>query len=75
MIFKISLVVLLPISLFANPSWLYNIKPTHKNEIVGYGVGTDMNHAKQSAIAEIVVLCKVKAVKTDIYCSEYSIIY
>ncbi len=51
--FKLVLLIL-PIVLFANPSWLHNIKPTSKNEIIGYGIDKSLSQAKKSAMSDIV---------------------
>jgi len=61
------LLLLLPISLLAQPSWFYNKKPTSKNEIIGYGVDSKLSQAKQNAIAEIVKTISVEVdTSTDI---------
>lgn len=39
--------------IFANPSWLYNIKPTSNHQIIGYGIDKTLSQAKQNAIADI----------------------
>ena len=44
----------IPILLLGNPSWLYNITPSDKNVIVGYGIDTKLSQAKQNAMADIV---------------------
>ncbi|RLA75783.1 MAG: hypothetical protein DRG78_20355 [Epsilonproteobacteria bacterium] len=54
------LLLFLPIILFANPSWLYNINPTDRNEIVGYGIDKKLSQAKQDAMSDIVKTISVK---------------
>jgi len=51
---KIFLLFIFPLVLVANPSWLYTIKPTHSNEIVGYGIDKSLTQARQNAMSDIV---------------------
>lgn len=51
---KFLYLLLLPIIVYANPSWFYNITPTSKNEIIGYGVSDKLSIAKQNAMSDIV---------------------
>lgn len=50
--FKVVALFFLSITLYATPSWLYNLK-SNKNHVIGYGVHDDLSKAKQIAISEI----------------------
>jgi hypothetical protein len=45
--------ILLPVIVFATPSWLYNIEYNKKHDIVGYGISENLAEAKKNAIADI----------------------
>jgi len=47
------LMLLLPVVLFATPSWFFNLEHDKKCEVVGYGMDADLDKAKQSAILDI----------------------
>lgn len=56
-----------PFALFANPLWFYNLKPSDKNEIIGYGMASTLSNAKQNAITDIVKTISVEVdTSTDI---------
>lgn len=45
--------IFIPLMLFGAPNWFFNIKPTCKNEIIGYGVGETLSQAKKAALDDI----------------------
>ena len=47
------LILLLPVVLFATPSWFFNLEHDEKCEVMGYGMDADLDKAKQSAILDI----------------------
>jgi hypothetical protein len=53
------LILLLPIHLFATPSWFYNI-PSKSYEIIGYGIDENLQIARDIAKAEISKIIKIK---------------
>ena len=61
---RILILSLFPVFVLANPSWLYSLEKTHKNEIIGYGIDKNQHQAKQSAMADIVKSISVN-VKSD----------
>ena len=44
----------------AEPSWLYTIKPTNENEIIGYGMAISLSEAKKVAMSDIVKSISIK---------------
>ncbi|MBT5935337.1 LPP20 family lipoprotein [Sulfurimonas sp.] len=61
---KIVLFIFLPILSFANPSWFYNLEPTNRNELIGYGIDKELVKAKQKATTSIVEFISVKIQST-----------
>ncbi len=50
---NIFLILLFPILLFGTPDWFFHLDYDNKCEVVGYGMDTDLDKAKQSAILDI----------------------
>jgi len=46
-------ILIYSVALFATPDWLYHLDYDKKCEIVGYGIDTDLDKAKQGAILDI----------------------
>jgi len=56
---NILFILLLPMYLFATPSWFYNI-PSKSYEIIGYGIDENLQTARDIAKAEISKTIKIK---------------
>lgn len=50
---RLLFLLLLPLYIFAKPTWFYNINKKNSNEIIGYGISKDLYEAKKYAIDEI----------------------
>jgi len=44
----------------SEPNWFYTIKPTNKNEIIGYGIAQSLVEAKKIAMSDIVKSISIK---------------
>jgi len=48
------LLLLVPVFLFASmPDWFFKLKPTHNNEVIGYGVAQTLAEAKKEALSDL----------------------
>lgn len=56
----ITLVFLLISILHATPDWFYNLKSTHNNELIGYGIDDTLSKAKQNASISIAETISIK---------------